>query len=305
MIPSSASLVIADPRPALDALGIPWVTVTDPNYGYDGTFIPEAVMLHHTASAAGSNTCADVLYGRHYHAAVGRDGLVYLGGHEVRQGHGGEGRRSPLEVARAGRMSLEAVTAWQNDPTGDDTSSMANERTLAVCIDNDGIGEAPSPEQYTAFVATAAAFLHVLGRGNGHLLDHASSTNRKVDLVGTCLELDPSCWFPDIGILVERLAGDSTVMHQVRCADTHPDGRGAVHVRDDGAAYVTTTGGAAVYWGGLGDSPPGSGTRVTSSAPHRVQWAADGRGYVIYTVDGGAFAFGSAPYPGSAVDLIQ
>jgi hypothetical protein len=107
-------------------------------------------------------------------------------------------------------MSLEAINAWQNDPTGDDTSSMANERTLAVVIDNDGVGEAPTPECYTAFVATAAAFLHALGRTGDHLLDHASSTNRKVDLIGTTLELDPSCWFPDIGILVDRLSTPSS-----------------------------------------------------------------------------------------------
>lgn len=296
-------MTVKDPRPGLDRLGVKWEQVVDPTDGYDGTFTPECVYAHWTASAAGSDVSAHVVAINDYHACVARNGVVALGGWQVKQAHGGSGRQAPINQARHGGMTIDEITGWQLDGRGDDTDTMPNQFGLSVAIDNNGIGEGVPAAQWHAFTATAAVLLDCINRpGPGWLIDHAASTNRKIDLA-TSPALLPARWYPDIATQLALLRGDPTVAEQIACAAIHPAGNGAAHVRrSDGAVFVT--GRNAMYFGGLNHNPT-TDKPYTQSPCHTITWSKSGNGYVMFTEDGGAFTFGDATFPGSAVDLIQ
>jgi hypothetical protein len=194
-----------DPRPGLDALGVQWEQVVDPDDGYDGTFTPEVLMLHWTASAAGSDVSSHVVVINDYHCCVSRSGVAKLGGWKVRQAHGGKGRVAPIETARRGAMTVDELKAWQLSPVGDDTDSMPNRYGLSVAVDNNGVGEPVPDVQWEAFTATAAVMLDCIDRITaGYLIDHSASTNRKIDLA-TSPALPVDDWYRDIGHQLDRL----------------------------------------------------------------------------------------------------
>lgn len=294
--------MISDPRPYLAQLGVPVHEATSPGYGYSGSYTPECVFLHWTASAPGSNTAASVVAGKHYHSCVARDGVCALGGWQVRQGHGGEGRTAPMSLARRGEMTLADIRHWQGSGAGDDTSSQPNQYGASVCIDNSGVGEVPPETQYRNWVATAAAFAVSIGRHSaGHVIDHASSTNRKVDITAVVGALDPARWLADIGTYIALLTNgpEDPIVAQTAVAMTPTKtGRGYWILANDGGVFSY---GDANYAGGIIKA---DGSKLTQSPPVDIVADPDGRGYWVLVADGGVFSF-DAPFWGSAVDDIH
>ena len=281
----------ADPAALLAVLGVSSEQVVAPGYGYGGTFTPRACLAHWTASAAGSDTAASVVAGRCYHACTSRAGVVMLGGWQVRQGHGGEGRTSPQSLARSGRMTVADLDHWHGDPSPDDTSSGANQDFYGVCIDNDGVGERPTDVQWHAFTASLAVFVAMTGGTTpGYLADHAASTNRKIDLVSMTAAMCDA-----VGHHLELLLGGPHAMTELVDLCLTPEGDGQFILSTAGDVY---TYGRATYAGGLGNP---DGTRLTSSAPRCIRAHPDG-GYYIGVADGGVFTFGGAPFHGSATN---
>jgi len=176
--------------------------------GYDGTYEPQCVYLHWTASAPSSDTAAATVAANDYQCCVARSGLVCLGGWEVRQAHGGKGRTAPIQLARDGQMTVDAIRDWQSSGAPDDTDSWPNRYGVAVSIDNSGVGEIPPDAQYENWCKTAAVMLDAIdATGPGHLIDHASSTNRKIDITPIVDLLDPARWYATIGDYLTQLRG--------------------------------------------------------------------------------------------------
>lgn len=284
---------MASPAVLLDLLGVPWVQVTDPGYGYDGSFTPRCAFGHWCASAAGSDTSEDVLWGRHYHACVSREGIVKLGGVDVRQGHGGEGRTQAMRLAVTGAMTLDLLRDWQASAQADDTSSGPNQYGYGVALDNNGTGELVPPDQWRAWCAAMAAFAVLAGGTSvGSVIDHSASTARKVDL-STSPAIDVSRWWADVATCIALLVEGPAAMNTALRIGSTPTGRGYFILAADGGVF---TYGDAVYRGGLvdydGPHPP------NGPAQDLDVTAVDG--YRILTTTGQVFAFGSAGWAGSA-----
>ena len=286
------------PGELLDRLGVPWSQTTDPAYGYSGSFTPRCAFGHWSASAAGSDTSTDVLWARCYHAAVSRSGVVKLGGWQVRQGHGGEGRTTPMRLAVSGSMSLDALRAWQASGQVDDTSSAPNQYGYGVCLDNNGVGEPVSDVQWYAWCAAMATFVILAGGSSvGSVIDHSASTNRKIDLSGSpAIAVDR--WWADIATHLDVLQkGPAAVTNFcVGPPAVHPDGSYA-QVTELGFVYVSPAPGSkARYHGGMQDAANvKAGARCTG-----IAWTPDGDGYYVNTTDGYCTGFGDAPDYGSA-----
>ena len=291
-----------DIRSLLDTLGIPHQSITDPNDGYDGTYEPEqgGCFLHWTGGP--SDTAASVVAANHYHYCAGRDGVIYVGGWNVKQGHGGEGRQAPLNIARSSLMTLDDLDHWQCNNAGDDTDSWPNRYFTAVAIDNDGVGEKPTDVQWYAFTGCAAAILVGLGKDTRSLIDHASSTNRKID-VATSPAMPLATWHSDIGYCVDLLTnGPDTMSNDCVSMDVHPSGKGYAQLTEKGYVYVNAEPGSGVrYYGGVSDTDViAAGHRATS-----IRWTKDGGGYYITTSDGNCFTVGSAVWYGAAApDMV-
>ena len=280
-----------DPTALLRAHGFAVNQVTDPFYGYSGTFDPGGVFGHWTAGNGGQNVW--VLEERHYHSLATRDGVAQLGGYMVRQGHGGSGRQQPCNIALNGQMTKDTMLAWQANGSGDDTDSLPNSRFMSVCLDDPGTTGTPSPAQQDCFGAMVAAFLVVLGKNLGHYIDHAASTNRKVDL---------GRYTPVGYSILERwygtMTGDSGMPGAVDCA-IHPNGRGAAMAYSDGRVITRD----APHFGDLlVEAPPKTGFRPEPIVPFEpvvsINWSPSGNGYLLGAADGGTFAFGDAPAHG-------
>lgn len=300
-LPDEAVVVTADPRPLLDDLGVPWDQVTSPTYGYTGSYTPQCAFLHWTASSPSSDTAASVVAGRHYHACVARNGRCALGGWAVRQGHGGEGRTQPLDIARRGAMTLTDIRHWQTSVGADNTDSWPNQYGIGICIDNSGVGEVPPDVQYRNFVATAAAFLVANGLGPAAVIDHASSTNRKIDITAVVPVLDPSKWLADIATYHAMLTNPvptppEPVMNTAVDFAVSRSGKGYVVLARDGGVFAY---GDITYRGGTNRDPK-TGRPYTTSPPVAIGADPDGDGYWILVEDGGVFSF-NAPFHGSAV----
>ena len=238
--------------------------------------------------------------GRHYHACVSRDGTCMLGGWNVRQGHGGEGRQAPMQIARAGEMNADDIIAWQGSSIGDDTSSWPNQYGSAVCLDNNGVGETPPDVQYRNWTATVAAFLGALGLHPGHVIDHAASTNRKVDLTAVVPILNPTRWMADIATQHALLTeGPTAVSNHCIAMDVHPRG-GYGQLTEKG--YVYLNGPGVHYHGGLQDWVGITQAGVTCTA---FRFTHTGSGYYITTSDGNQHTFGDAAFHGAAApDMV-
>lgn len=283
---AGATRAAYDPTQLLQAHGFKVVQVVDPYYGYSGTFNPGGVFGHWTAGNGGQNTW--VLAERHYHSLACADGVAYLGGYSVRQGHGGSGRTGPLNIALAGNMDLATIEQWQANGSADDTSSMPNQRFLSVSLDDPGVTGIPSAAQQDVYGAMVAAFLIVLGKHLGHYVDHAASTNRKIDL---------GRYTPGGYSVLERwygtMTGDTDMPRAVAVA-VHPSGKGAAMAYDDGRVITRD----AAHYGDLLVNPNGS-PRATPIVPdepvNSLSWSTSGRGYVLGADDGATFAFGDAP----------
>lgn len=282
---------MSTPGELLDRLGVRWTQVTSETHGYDGTFTPRAALGHWTASAAGSNTAASVVSARSYHACAGRDAVVYLGGWRVRQGHAGEGRTAPCRLAVTGTMTLDALQDWQDSYQSDDTSSAGNQYTYGVCMDNNGVGEIPTPEQWHAWCGAMAVFTVLAGGTSAaSVIDHSGYTNRKVDLSGSPA-IDVGRWFTDVGVYIDLLLGEAPTVATRKAfrARSTPTGRGYYMMSTEGSMY---TKGDAVYHGGLVRP---DGTRYTDSPAidFDLSYTEPGcwDGYWIFTEDGGVFSF--------------
>ena len=94
---------IKDPRPALDKLGVAHNQVTSTTYGYSGHILLKLFFCTGQLQVPSSDTASDVVHGKHYQCCVSRSGVACLGGWQVRQGHGGEGRAGPMNELATGR----------------------------------------------------------------------------------------------------------------------------------------------------------------------------------------------------------
>ena len=293
-----------DPRPGLALLGVETYQVVAPNDGYDGTYTPEAVYLHWTASAAGSDVSDHVVAINDYHACINRKGICKLGGWQVKQAHGGSGRTQPIDLARTGGMTVDTLVAWQNNPAGDNTDSMPNRYGLAVAIDNNGVGEPVPSAQWHAFTATAAVLLDCIGRtGPDWLIDHAASTNRKIDLA-TSPALPPARWYADIATQLAILQGGPPAMADILRRIAIPrTGHGMYGVSRDGGLFTLNEKGRndAVYYGSLFEP----GVRKSDAPVADLELTGDGRGYWITTEDGLVYPFGNAGWLGNFDKLMN
>lgn len=288
-----------DPGALLAQLGVPCEQVTSPTSGYDGTFTPVAVMAHWNASAAGSDTAAATVAGHDYHACVDRAGVVHLGGWKVKQAHGGSGRADPQSTARQGGMTADVWRRYHDDQAGDDNDSGANRDFYGVSIDLDGVGEVAGDAQWYGYTSALAVFLHMCGAtGPAWLCDHASSTNRKVDLGPPSVSID--LVFADVATMLALLVEGPTAVTN-RCVGppaVHPAG-GYAQVTSRGYVYVNGPG--ATYHGGAQDEPVVRDHGVDCTG---IAWTPDGAGYYIGLDDGNVIARDAEWYGAAAPDMV-
>ena len=187
-------------------------------------------------------------------------------------------------------MTLDQIKSWQASGAGDDTSNGANDRFVGVCLDNNGTGEQPPAEQWRAFTGLAAASLHAQGKTRGNLIDHAASTNRKIDL-GTFTDR----YWSDVEVQLQLLeGGPGNVTTAVGIAST-PAGDGYHILVSDGGVFQY---GSAVAKGSTFGK---LGSPVVAIAAHPQR----NDGYLVLEANGGVHAFGSCQFKGSAYETLN
>ena len=162
------------------------VTVFNDWYGLGGSADHKAVVLHHTASSAGTSGDADAAYCHHgssdsplYNVLVSRDGHVYVLARE-KSNSSGKINSTALNEAKNGQAQL--VTAASRG-LPDNTS--ANDALFAICAQNDGVGEHWSDALVSAMSITSAVALECLGLSHaGYVTEHRCLTQRKIDPCG-------------------------------------------------------------------------------------------------------------------------
>ncbi len=169
------------------------------------SFNPVGVMAHHTAARA-------------HHKDAPSLGLVTRGRANLR------GPLCQILLARSGTCHIVAAghanhagkgNGWRGVPAGS-----GNSKWFGIEAENDGVGEAWSNEQYTAFVVCTAALLHRIGQDESRLLGHKEWAPRR--------KIDPN------GIDMDRMRQD--VAQALANGPTASDGRGGNPFKPNGNA---------------------------------------------------------------------
>lgn len=291
-----------DPVAFLRSKGFSAHQETSPTYGYSGTFTPEVVFGHWTASSPGSDTAASVVRNRHYASCTNRAAHTAFGGYRARQGHGGTGRVQPMSLARGGQMTAVECRKWMASRARDDTSSMPNTYGMSFCIDctlNENITQA----QYDAWLAVGAMWLYNAGMTPYYSMFHSTSTDRKIDvdsLVVAGKRLTPDDFYSRLQYWINQFKGVTPPtptpptpqpqgIQKMYAVANHPKTDGYAICKPDGGVYNFDT---TFY--GAANAYIMAGERATDMC-----WHPSGEGYWVVSSDGGVFAFGKAPFKGS------
>jgi hypothetical protein len=268
--------------------------------GYTGTFTPEVIFGHWTASYPGSDTSKAAVRDHHYASCTNRSGHTAFGGYKVRQGHGGEGRTQPMDEARRGQMNASRWQSWINSGQGDNTSSQPNQYGMSFCIDCT-VDENVSLRCVDAWLASGAMWLAQSGLSTGYAMCHSVSTSRKIDI--DYLIVDGSRWGPTE--ILNRLeywrkqftggAPPSTEEIKMYAAAAHPVGDGYAIVKPDGGVYNFNS----PYYGSA------AGHIVAGEKAVDMAWHPDGKGYWVLSSGGRIYSFGSARYYGGIPDVLK
>lgn len=140
--------------------------------GHPGSYDPIGVMIHHTASAAGSNAPAlgTVTNGRPdlpgplCQVLIARDATVYIiaAGYAYHAGEGGPFREIP--------------------------ANSGNRYMVGIECENNGVGEAWPKEQRKVMALVTAVILEHFDRGAGYCIGHREWTSRKIDPAGIAMD---------------------------------------------------------------------------------------------------------------------
>lgn len=158
----------------------PWRTHVRP-----GTFKPEGVLMHHTASSGYDGTLKVVRYGREDLAgplcnifiARGKAHIISAG----RANHAGTGAAQALKTLRAGRAPAGSAKelGYKDDP-----GTVGNGLLVGFEILSPGDGTMLSGKDWDVAVRAATAILKDLGhRDVDRIIGHAEWTSRKIDPV--------------------------------------------------------------------------------------------------------------------------
>lgn len=143
------------------------------------SFNPRGVVVHHTASARGSDTPSL--------------GIVV---------HGRTGLPGPLchvLIARSGTCHVIAAGRANHAGTGSYRGLVGNTSVLGIEAENDGLGEPWPPHQLGVFEQATAALLDGINRGASWVCGHKEWTPRKIDPTGIRMD--------DFRLTVSRLLG--------------------------------------------------------------------------------------------------
>lgn len=272
--------------------------------GYDGTFTPEVIFGHWTASAPGSDSSKSAVRDHHYASCTNRSGHTAFGGYKVRQGHGGEGRTQPMGESRSGQMNASRWQSWINSSQGDNTSSQPNQFGMSFCIDCT-VDENVSAYCVDAWLAVGAMWLAQSGLNTGYAMCHSVSTDRKIDI--NYLIVDGSRWGPTE--ILNRLeywrnkftAPPTPIPPQpppeeikMYAAASYPKGDGYAIVKPDGGVYNFNS----PFYGSA------HGYILPDDKAVDMAWHPDGNGYWVLSARGAVYAFGSAGYYGNILEVL-
>ena len=248
-----------------------------PTSGYSGTFTPEVVFGHWTASAPGSDASKSVVRDHHYASCTNRSGHTAFGGYRVRQGHGGEGRTQPMGEARSGQMSAKRWQDWMNSSQGDNTTSQPNQFGMSFAIDCT-IDENISGWCLDSWLAVGAMWLAQSSLPIGYAMCHSVSTNRKVDV--DSLIVDGNRWGPNeimgrLDYWVSKFRGAPAPQPaeeiKMYAAASYPKGDGYAIVKPDGGVYNFNS----PFYGSA------AGHIVAGETAVDMAWNPDGKGYWV------------------------
>ena len=289
-----------DPVAYMQSKGFSANQEVPPDDGYTSTFTPQCAFGHWTASAPGSDTSGSAVRDNHYHSCTNRSGHTRFGGYKVRQAHGGEGRTGPMNEARNGQMSAGRWQYWNDNGSGDNTSSQPNQYGMSAAIDCT-IDESIHQKQVDAWLATMAMWLTKGGMGPNFAMFHSVSTDRKIDIVYLIVEgvrWDMHRLFDRLKYWCDQFSGTKPPtppqpkqVHMYAVAQ-HPTSDGYAIVKPDGGVYNFKS--------------PFYGSAVNHIVPGEwatdMAWHPDGKGYWVLSSGGRIYSFGSAKYKGGCLD---
>lgn len=296
-----------DPVAYLKGKGFSAHQEVGPTSGYSGSFTPEVIFGHWTASAPGSDTSKSAVRDHHYHSCTNRSGHTAFGGYKVRQGHGGEGRTQPMGEARSGQMNASRWDYWEKSGAADNTSSQPNQYGMSFCIDCT-VDENVSLYCVDAWLAVGAMWLAQSALHVGYAMCHSVSTNRKIDI--DYLIVDGSRWGPAeilsrLDYWIKKFTGTApptpvpppTPEEEIKmyAAAAHPKQDGYAIVKPDGGVYNFNS----PFYGSA------AGHILSGDKAVDLAWHPDGKGYWVLSAVGRVYAFGSAHYYGGCPDVLK
>ena len=291
-----------DPVAFMQSKGFSAHQEISPTSGFSGTFTPEAVFGHWTASAKGSDTARPVIRNHHYHSCTNRAAHTAFGGYKKRQGHGGWGRTAPITEARQGKMTPQRWQYWSDSKAKDDTSSQPNQYGMSFCIDCT-IDESISQRQVDAWLAVGAMWLTQSQMSVNYAMHHAVSTDRKIDIVRLIVEgvrWDHYRIYDRLDYWVDQFVGTTSAPAPVPqpkkvkmyAVSQHPTSDGYAIVKPDGGVYNFNS----PFYGSA------AGHIVAGEWATDMAWHPDGKGYWVLSSGGRIYSFGSAKYKGGCLD---
>jgi hypothetical protein len=287
-----------DPVAYLKQRGFSAHQEVSPTSGYSGTFTPEVVFGHWTASAPGSDNSSLVVRQHHYASCTNRSGHTAFGGYKVRQGHGGEGRTQPMDECRRGQMTASRWKSWMDSKQADNTASQPNLYGMSFCLDCT-VDESVSRKAVDAWLAVGAMWLVKSNLNIGYAMCHSVSTDRKIDI--NYLIVDSVRWGPTeiLGRLeywIGQFRGSPVPPSQgsvkMYAVANHPTSSGYAIVKPDGGVFNFQS----PFYGSA------AGHIMAGETATDLCWTSDGKGYWVISSAGRVYTFGNAPYKGGCMD---